>query len=602
MPASPASRQPPFLLSATVDFPGDITSGLYTREQIGRLMAHLAGMGVRRVYWLYYGDIDLESYWAGGLLHFPPITYGVPTMEQIGEPLKAAVPIAHENGIELYGVLKPYGTGASGTYPEGSPEPKPNDIRRIGGTAFHLSPFIQRHPHTREKRLPYDVPPDLETIAAKKIRLLKKDDSPTRIKKENLEVWTSPDNYCYRRKDIDFALTEAVEPAPRQVRDYYGDLVTARGAPVRTLTMEGLDLPEKFILVTTNLRDGAPDFVNTPVGMIEAYGDGPDPLPIVVAARSVTWISPRDFRTYGLDFDGGLGTLQVPLDEDNTTRTESGEWSSHQSGGVIAFARGKNDYAPSMPCVVYPEVRKLWAGWIDRMLDTDVDGIDLRVSSHGNLVDEPWEYGFNEPVLDEYRQRYGKDFEGDDPEVALITQIRGEHYTDFVRETSAKVRAAGKKMQFHLHAEAFRPDPAHGQIMGFPANLDFQWRTWLREGLADGVTLRTSWFEAWEDPPDGEPQRSRLSMALADPVVAEALKLTSELNVPAYLNRYLARAVSLDEYLTDMETAYNDGRLAGFDLYETANIAHATPDGSDVVSLGDTVELIRAKARELGLA
>ena len=82
-----------------------------------------------------------------------------------------------------------------------------------------------------------------------------------------------------------------------------------------------------------------------------------------------------------------MGTMQVTLDEDTTT--EKGKVSSIQSGGFIAFASGKNDYVASMPCEIYPEVRRLWAGWIDRMLDTGVDGVDIRVSSHGNLVDEP---------------------------------------------------------------------------------------------------------------------------------------------------------------------------------------------------------------------
>ena len=523
-------------------------------------------------------------------------------MENIGEPLQAAVPIAHKHGLEIYGVLKPYNTGSSGTYPEGSPEPQRSSIQHMGGSILQAITFLERHPHTRLRRRAYDAPPGLERAAVRKVRLLKRDDAPTRIKKEHMEVWTSPNNYRYRRKHVPFTLKEAVEPAPREVRDYYGELVTARGAPVRTLTLEGLDLDDRFILVTTNFRDDAGDFMNTPVGMIEAYDDGPEPMPIVVASSSALWNAPRDFRDYGLEYDSSLGTLQVALDEDNSSQPDRSSWRAHQSGGIIAFARGKNEHVPAMPCEMYPEVRKLWSGWIDRMLTAGVDGIDLRISSHGNLVDEPWEYGFNEPVLGEYRRRYGQDFGGDDSELGRIAEIRGDHYTDFVRETSRKVHGAGKKMQFHMHTEAFRPEPVHGQIMGFPPHLDFQWRTWLREGLADGITLRTSWFEAWEDQPEGKAARSLLSTAMADPVVVEALALAQELGVPAYLNRYLGRAVDMQGYLSDMEAAYNDPRLAGFDLYEYSILAHATTDGSDLVPVGDKIELIGAKSRQLGLA
>ena len=129
------------------------------------------------------------------------------------------------------------------------------------------------------------------------IVLRKKDDGPTRIRKDDLQIWTSPNNYRYVRRDVPFTLDESVEPSPREVRDYYGELVTAKGAPVRTLSLEGLDLRDRFVVVTTGLAEGEPDFVNTPQAMVTAYGDGPDPLPVEVASLSAIWHRPRDFRT-----------------------------------------------------------------------------------------------------------------------------------------------------------------------------------------------------------------------------------------------------------------------------------------------------------------
>ena len=109
-----------FLLSATVDFPDDVGFGVYTPEFLDRMMALLGGLGVRRVYWLYYGDVDPASEWAGTMIDY--MKYGRATLERIGEPVRAAVPVAHRHGLELYAVLKPYNTGLSGTYPEGSPQ------------------------------------------------------------------------------------------------------------------------------------------------------------------------------------------------------------------------------------------------------------------------------------------------------------------------------------------------------------------------------------------------------------------------------------------------------------------------------------------------
>src|SRR5262249_47777357 len=107
-----------FTLSATVDFPDDVGFGVYTPELLDRMMRLLWSIGVRKVSWLYYGDVDLSSEWAGTMIDY--MKYGRATLDKIGEPVRAAVPVAHRHGLELYGVLKPYNTGLSGTYPEGS--------------------------------------------------------------------------------------------------------------------------------------------------------------------------------------------------------------------------------------------------------------------------------------------------------------------------------------------------------------------------------------------------------------------------------------------------------------------------------------------------
>ena len=154
--------------------------------------------------------------------------------------------------------------------------------------------------------------------------------------------------------------------------------------------------------MTTGLTEGEPDFVNTPQAMIEAYGDGPDPLPVEVASLSTIWHRPRDFRTGGLEFDSGFGVLQVALDADNSPYTGHDGWKMMHRDGAVAFGKGRNEYVPSTPCEMYPEMRKAWDGWVGFILDAGVDGIDIRISSHGNIVDDPFDYGYNEPVVEAF--------------------------------------------------------------------------------------------------------------------------------------------------------------------------------------------------------
>ena len=589
----------PFVLSATVDFPDDVIPGPYDGRLLEELIATLKSMGVRRVYWLYYGDVNPKSFWAGSLYENAQIPYGTQTLEVIGEPLKAAVPVAHRHGLEIYGVLKPYNTGMSGTNGPCSGR-RLSGMERIGGAVPQVIPFLEQYPHTRLRRRP-----DTEAghgVPVTRIRLLKRDASPTRVRPENLHLWTSEDNGRYSRLDVPLAVTERVEPAPREVRNYYGELVVEKGAPVRTLTIDGLNIRERFVVVTTDFTDEAGDFINTAYGMVEAYGDDSSaPLPVVVASRGAFWNGPRDLEDNSPDFDSGLGHFEIPLDGNASSEGDGSFWNRLAVGGLVGFAQGKNEYLPGTVSEAYPEVHRLWDGWVDRILETGVDGIDIRVSSHGSLVDEPWDYGFDELAVEAYRTKYGTDPWSSDDDLVRFSRLRGEHFTSFMRRTSNRARSMGRKMQAHIHTEAFRPDIVHGQIMGFPPNTHFAWQDWMRDGLLDGITFRTSWFEALEDMPGTPPARSRLANALRDAVAVEALDLASDLGIPAYMNRYIERAVEDEEYLSDMEAALRDERFAGFDLYESACFLRATADGSRLEPYKGRVELIRGKAGELGL-
>ena len=141
------SKRRSFVLSATVDFPDDVGFGLYTEKLLDEMMSQIKSMGVQRIYWLYYGDVDPQSYWAETMFGY--MKYGAKMLEQIGEPVKAVTAIAHRHGLDIYGVLKPFNTGMAGTYPEGSPEAETTSISRIGGTLQQAIPFIEQHPHTR---------------------------------------------------------------------------------------------------------------------------------------------------------------------------------------------------------------------------------------------------------------------------------------------------------------------------------------------------------------------------------------------------------------------------------------------------------------------
>ena len=96
--------------------------------------------------------------------------------------------------------------------------------------------------------------------------------------------------------------------------------------------------------------------------------------------------------------------------------------------------------------------------------------------------------------------------------------------------------------------------------------------------MVDEIYLRTSWFEAAEDPLGAKStQRSKLARMLADPVAAEMLAVSNAHHLPVTLNRFIGRAAELAEYLDDLTQVARDPRFAGFDVYEFFDLAQSDP-------------------------
>ncbi|MSP13009.1 MAG: hypothetical protein EXR62_08625 [Chloroflexi bacterium] len=566
------SQQKPFTISATVDFPDDCYQHVYTPQMLDEMIDILASLGVTKINWLYYGSVAEGSFWSGPEWG----TWGsenascLETVRILGEPLKAAVPIIHKHGMQVFSVIKPYATGLSASIFEGSPfAQKYGGPERIGGPVAASIPFIRRDPQLRVARRPGADPQNLSGIPVTRIKLRKNNASPTRLQKENLEVWVSEDNCGYARRVVELSLHEEIELASQDFVDYDGRTFIHTGDPLRTLTLEGLYLTDKYILISTNFSDHQGDFRNSALAMLEVYG--PDGLlPVTVATGYTTWYGPCDFRTSGLQYDTGLGSMPFTLDVDNHPVLDD-HFPYLKSQGYIAFARGRNQYLPNAPCEAYPEVQQLWLDWVDESLQAGVDGIDFRISGHSTLTDWPTDYGFNQVILDAYRQRYHEDPGAacENVDLVKLAQLRGETYSNFLREARSHISQAGKPMYIHLHTEAFRENIPPGAIMGFPANMQFDWQGWLQEGLVDGITLRTSWFEACEAEGDrrGKSRRGLLPDVLADPVITDAIQTVTQFDLPIYLTRYID-ASTPEFYPAEIDLAYSDGRFNGFDLYE----------------------------------
>jgi hypothetical protein len=568
--AALAAAKRPFFLSVLVDFPDDAEQAVYTPARVDTMMRLFREMGIRRVYWIHYGDESTEGFWKPhGEKNDANLQGSIRALKQ---PIRVAAQAARRHGLEIYGFFKPYETGISMIFPEGSPEGQRwGQIPHLGSMIPCVMKPVREHPEWRIRRRQDDLPRDVEKLPIHEIKLYKSDAAPTRINKENLQIWISERNYRYTRKPVAFQFRDSVEPAPHDFVDLEGKVIAAKGAPVRALTLSGLNLTDKCILLTTDFEEGPGDFAFSAPDMLQvSYGGRPIPVSTGAGGtfngESSVWCPEQiDFRNWGVEFDNGFGRAVVKLDVPN----RNGKL------GWVGFMRGRNTYLPAALCESYPEVQDFWLQQVDAILDAGVDGVDFRIENHCTHTDDPFAYGWNDVVTAKA---------GNDPK--QIAKYRGQQYTAFLRKARERIRARGKKMQLHLNVEFLRPDPRPSRRLAYPWNIEFDWRGWLAEGLADEATLRTFQYTP--------------EFVLNDAFSKEVIAACQRHGVPMHYNRYMnVPAKPASEYVKDLERIYRDGRFQSFIVYEASSFL--IPEGDGLKPKYGIFEAVRDKAKALGL-
>jgi hypothetical protein len=349
--------------------------------------------------------------------------------------------------------------------------------------------------------------------------------------------------------NINFRFSQTVETSGQEVQDKDGAIITHRGDPVRVLTLSGFRLTDPYILVTTDFEEGPGDFENAGTDIMVAYDEHGCEIPGVFANGSTIWLADQvDFRSWGLVFDYGWGREITRLDESNV--------SGHR--GFIAYARGRNEYLTGALCETEPRVQAYWLSCVREMIDAGVDGVDFRVENHSTMTDYPQDYGFNPVVM----ERCGDSLS--------VGQVRGEAYTGFLRQAKQLLSSQGKRMRINLNIDYFRPDPPACRLLGYPANIHFDWQRWIAEGLMDEGILR--FFHM--------PFRS----IYEDEIAQKMIRQCQEKHIPLSVNRYVIAPLPADSgvhrdasgsiytpqrYLDEFRRIHSDGRFCGFVLYET---------------------------------
>jgi len=557
-------------LLATTDYPDNIgiCDCLYNRAQMDSLHKYLASIGVTRHQWI------IDTMW------------NIYDDNQSGfDTLAEAVESAHAHGLEFYAEIKPFeGAGGINALPHSLPLPKGAiAVKDIRGIIPRMRPFVASHPHMCLKRRPgsYEFRGPVTSI-----RLIKGDDQPTRIRPEHLSIWTSSSNNRFSRYEGPLSFRESVEWRPT----FPGATTTSViGNQYRILHLEGLKIPadHKYILIRCSLSDGRGDFTNERGNIVELEGPDHENIPFILSTGFVNYKDERERWTRPgirnqLCRYTQLPEVQAILNDPEKWKEHFQDFCSFNEGspltdlytldkeGYIAVACGKPEYNLGHLHPIYPEVREHWLDEVRYCLDRGVDGINIRQANHTRSA-EPWEYGFNDPVIEATGGR---------TDYPSIMRVNGDAYTQFLREARDLIKSRGKSLTIHLNAQILAPDD-RGLILRYPPNFEWQCETWVNE-IADDLEFRKYWtLRPWNLPP----------------VLDKFISVTKAANKPLYFQsrfRELTVEGPNNRLREELELIRNYPELGGFVLYETAYVTRINQNGefegsSDVANLIKTL-------------
>jgi hypothetical protein len=552
-----------FLLEVNVDFFDDLIHAPFTAVMFDRLFAEFKSWGTRRVHWIYYGGAR-RGWWARA-------PRGVAenarrTMENAGEIFPAAVSAAHRHGIELYGLIKPFDMGFWHNVGESDPRAKTwGRMPRIGGPVGWIADFAADRRDLCMARKPAACGPAKNKFFTR-IDLVKEDAAAAAFSVNDLNLFVSDDNTTYRPYAGPMTREEKIEDYPAWEHTASGGRPAGAARRSRIMRLKDLNIRSGYFAVGVQSRAGS--FANTLVNLIHVFGPEGEERRLTyglhfrrketIKGAVAQPVDAGGIVDSGVDFDVWPGTPTAVFPGFNVWRSRL---ALDSRDGLLAIARGKDRNPVACLSPSFPEAREWWLDWVKDCLDAGADGMELRVRNHHSPF--TWtEFGFEEPVVRAFRERYGVDLLAtDDFDRPAWERLRGEAYTAFYRDAKRLAASYGKKLGLHV-SQTMCLGPEFGSAMA----VHWDWQTWLQEDLADSVTMK----EVFPYSRFGE----------------EVMACTRSKNIPVifcpYANNLWSAPGGVETCARRIRLAREAG-FSGFQYYECASVVRATEDGRIVM-------------------
>jgi len=184
---------------------------------------------------------------------------------------------------------------------------------------------------------------------------------------------------------------------------------------------------------------------------------------------------------YGSQGDApGCGIL--PYQAEERVRIEHPEW--------VLCDRWGERRSPGPLEYAYPGARKQL---IERVLHyvEPYDGVAFYTYAENEGYRYPEEFGFNEPIVREFKRRYGVDIRTQEFDRDAWYRLRGEYVTQLFRELHAALSKKGKKLSIMVYGEAPNVPMGWQRYTAWttigPIRMDYE--QWIREGIVDEILI-----------------------------------------------------------------------------------------------------------------
>ena len=471
----------------TLDFRDDFTAAEvpWTAERFREYIRLVADLGMQGIHWIEMGDKEMGKWDRGSSTDLRGGARAF--VEAVPHPLAFLCEEAHRAGMKVYAVHKINDMASFGPgrfYPLGAAPDVLPGIPQIGGSGQMAFRWLREHPDRRVEIHPSLLEPAGIRKPVRTIRFWHETDRLERVPDVQLFVSETNAQYAsYRggsRTDVSVRrrTPPAFAPAPEERLATAGEFACVE--------ISGLEISQPFFCVRFN---GAAGLTNTLAAIMEIEDASGESV-------AFTWgFFPRsDYsRSLGTFEEAGIGfdaNWHIPF-EDHPGKHD---W-QHSAGRYrlnldkvpfVGIARGRNRYLTSAVELGYPDVRRWLLDIVQYELDAGCDGVDIRVESHTQNMDLE-NYGFGQPVVDAFRNRYGVDITRESFDRGAWRELRGEHFDVFLKDASDLVRSYGKEQWIHLTGyPGMDREPRQPSLH----QMYWNWRKWLTEGWVDVVNFK----------------------------------------------------------------------------------------------------------------